>query len=242
MRARLILLLVLGTTPLTAGTVASLSTQWAEGRFLVKIYAPGVAGYETLWLSRTTPRMLVLDFLDATYRLPKRRYPVRDAAGILAIRGSQFQTQPQRVARVVIDLSDSLPYTVERKGDTVIVALATARGAAKRPEVFTTFQPKTQRDPFTPWFQQETEDTLFNPLRGELVGIIEGENGERYALLQEANKPGFILKKGDPVSNGVVLAITSRSAVFYVKDKGIPRRIVLSMEKSKAKGKKGRSS
>jgi len=239
MKTRLPVLLGLlwGASVLGAGTLASLSTGWHEGQYLVKIYAPGVTDYQTLWLSRTTPKMLVIDFMDATYRLPKRRYPVREAAGLLAIRGSQFQTEPRRIARLVLDLSDSLPYSIQHKADTFVVALTTARGKARRPEVFTSFTPKTARDPFTPWFQAESKDTLFNPLKGELVGIVESDQGERYALLQEPSKPGFILKKGDPVLNGVVLAVTSNSVVFYVKQKGIPRRIVLSMEKRKATGR-----
>ena len=237
-----VLLFLVGflSSPVWSGTVSSLSTEWAEGVFQVRVYAPGVSDYRVTFLKNQTPRMLVVDLLDATYRLPKRRYPVREAGGVLAIRGSQFQVRPRRIARIVVDLTDSLPYTVNRKGDTLVLALRTARGAARSIETFTTFTAKSLRDPFTPWFEEETGgDTLFNPLRGELVGIIESDNGQRYALLQEPNKPGFILKKGDPVLNGVVLAVTSRSVVFYVRDKGIPRRIVLELKGGK---KKGRSS
>ncbi len=232
-----LLILLLGVPALWAGTVSSLSTQWAEGHLWIKVYAPGVTQYRTLFLRDQAPKMLVVDFLNARYRLPKRRYEVKNAQGVLAIRGSQYRLKPQPVARLVVDLSDTLPYQITQKADTVILRITTARGPALQARTFTTFQARSSRDPFTPWFQKQEEDTLFHPLKGKLVGILEADNGLRYALVQEGSKPGFILKKGDRVSNGVVLAVTARSVVFYIRDRGIPRRIVLTLEQ-----KKGRSS
>ncbi len=231
--------LLLGVVTLQAGSVSSLETRWAEGSLWIKVYAPGVTKIRTLFLKHQTPKMLVVDFLNARYRLAQRHYPVKSAQGVLGIRGSQFRLKPQPVARLVVDLTDSLPYQISQKADTVVLQIQTARGAARQVEVFTTFQARGGRDPFTPWFQKQREDTLFNPLRGQLVGILVADNGLRYALVQEGNKPGFILKKGDRVSNGVVLAVTAKSVIFYVKDRGVPRRIVLTLEKQ---GKKGRSS
>jgi len=65
-----------------------------------------------------------------------------------------------------------------------------------------------------------------------LVGIMWGAN-EKYALLEDGHGNGFILKVGDRVRNGRIVAVQDDSVVATISLYGITSRVVLRLEQKK---------
>lgn len=95
-------------------------------RTLVRVKAEGPVGYRVSRMQ--SPDRLVLDFAGGRIGAQKKTIS-SDLAPVLSIRLGQFKPE---IARVVIDLAGAAPYSVERQGNTVVVAF---EGTAATPQV-----------------------------------------------------------------------------------------------------------
>lgn len=67
---------------------------------------------------------------------------------------------------------------------------------------------------------------------GKLVGVMWGPT-DRFALVEDGDGNGFILRVGDRVQNGRVVAIQEDSLVATISLYGITSRVILRLEDRK---------
>lgn len=121
-------------TPMAPAAAATLikavAVNGAAGRAQVEIRGNGNLKYETLRLNN--PDRLVLDF-SGTRLSGGAREVKGNVDPVVSVRLGQFRPD---VSRVVIDLSDGTPYTIDQGRDSVTVAFGASQ-AAVRPEPVT---------------------------------------------------------------------------------------------------------
>ena len=89
-----------------------------------------------------------------------------------------------------------------------------------------------RRDPFQSLIVGEFEDSeleLVDVYSVQLVGVLTG-GMERYAMLEDSNGFGYIVKTGDPVRNGSIVSVGDRSLVARVTMFGQTTSVTLRME------------
>ncbi len=78
------------------------------------------------------PDRIVVDLKNAIHRLPQYNY--RDIPGgtITAIRTSQYQVEPEKITRIVLDLKEAVVYRVveRKKGNETTIAISTKKDVA----------------------------------------------------------------------------------------------------------------
>jgi hypothetical protein len=82
---------------------------------------------------------------------------------------------------------------------------------------------------------EETEFELVDVYSVHLVGILSG-GMEKFAMLEDNNGFGYILKAGDPVRHGSVVSVGDRSLVARVTMYGQTSSVTLRLEGTKGKG------
>ncbi len=91
-----------------------------------------------------------------------------------------------------------------------------------------------RRDPFASLivgeFVRSTKMTIVDLNAVELVGIVRGEL-DRFALLEDEKGFSYILRVGDRVKNGTVVAIGDESMVARVTNFGQTRKFTLHLSK-----------
>ncbi len=101
--------------------IAAIGLTHEGERTLVRVNADGQVNYRVSRMQN--PDRLVLDFAGARIGAARTTIP-SELAPVRAVRLGQFKPQ---IARVVIDLADSTPYSVKRDGKTVVVVFSNAR-------------------------------------------------------------------------------------------------------------------
>jgi len=76
------------------------------------------------------------------------------------------------------------------------------------------YDARNRRDPFSP-IALTAEAKGLNVTAAKLVGIVQGRQ-DTLALVEGADRVGYILKTGDPHCNGRVAGITGASVTFTV--------------------------
>ncbi len=95
-----------------------------------------------------------------------------------------------------------------------------------------------RRDPFHSLISgeyEEAEAELVDIYKVRLVGVLTG-GMERYAMMEDDNGIGYILKAGDPIRNGSIVSVSPRSLVARVSMFGQTNSITLKLEGMKGKG------
>ncbi len=82
---------------------------------------------------------------------------------------------------------------------------------------------------------EESEFELVDVYGVHLVGILSG-GMEKFAMLEDNNGFGYILKAGDPVRHGSVVSVGDRSLVARVTMYGQTSSVTLRLEGTKGKG------
>lgn len=70
------------------------------------------------------PFRIVLNICDAEHALAQQNFNSLPPCMVQKIRTSQFETSPQQIVRVVLDLKSSATYTVRTESDRLVVAIA----------------------------------------------------------------------------------------------------------------------
>lgn len=89
-----------------------------------------------------------------------------------------------------------------------------------------------RRDPFQSLIVGEFEESeleLVDVYNVQLVGVLTG-GMERYAMLEDSNGFGYIVKTGDPIRNGSIVSVGDRSLVARVSMFGQTTSVTLRME------------
>ncbi|MBD3298230.1 MAG: AMIN domain-containing protein [candidate division Zixibacteria bacterium] len=89
-----------------------------------------------------------------------------------------------------------------------------------------------RRDPFDPLVTGQRSGFVTNELPNvetlRLVGILRDDH-EALALLENLEGYGYILRVGDPVKNGSLIAIQNRRALFRIDDYGWTHTVALQL-------------
>jgi len=82
--------------------------------------------------SNDKPNRIVVDLEDAIHKLPKNNFRNLPRGTVKAIRTSQYQTQPQKITRIVLDLKEPVVYKVvdQDKENRIILCLSTKKDPA----------------------------------------------------------------------------------------------------------------
>ena len=104
----------------------------------------------------------------------------------------------------------------------------------RRNEYF--YQSYGRRDLFsalvTGEFEPDPGNGLVDMNAARLVGVMWGPT-DRFALIEDGNGNGYILRVGDRVQNGRVVAIQENSLVATISLYGITSRVILRLEDRK---------
>jgi hypothetical protein len=106
----------------------------------------------------------------------------------------------------------------------------------RRNEYF--YQSYGRVDPFralvTGEFEAAEGAELVDVNAASLVGVMWGAN-DKFALVEDGHGNGYILRVGDPVRNGRIIAIHDDSVVASISLYGLTSRVVLRLEQQKGK-------
>ena len=95
------------------------------------------------------------------------------------------------------------------------------------------YQSYGQEDPFKVLvegdYQQLTASDLVDINSAQLVGVMWGQD-DRYALVEDGDGFGYILRVGDRIRNGRVVSIHKNSLTARVTLYGITNKVVLKLE------------
>ncbi|MCD6378871.1 hypothetical protein J7M07_00315 [bacterium] len=100
------------------------------------------------------------------------------------------------------------------------------------------YQAFNRRDPFKSLMTgsfEEGQTDLVNIYKVHLVGILSG-GIDKFAMLEDSNGIGHILKVGDPIRNGNIISVSERSLIARVTLYGQTSSITLNLEGVKGKG------
>ena len=89
-----------------------------------------------------------------------------------------------------------------------------------------------RRDPFQSLIVGEFEQSqheLIDIYSVHLVGVLSG-GMERFAMLEDSDGYGYIVKTGDPIRNGSIVSVGDRSLVARVTFFGQTTSVTLRME------------
>ncbi len=83
-------------------------------------------------------------------------------------------------------------------------------------------------------FEQTTAAELVDLNSAHLVGVVWGQD-DKFALVEDGDGFGYILRVGDRVRNGRIVSIRKNSLTARVTLYGITSKVLLKLEKSEAK-------
>ncbi len=95
-----------------------------------------------------------------------------------------------------------------------------------------------RRDPFQSLIVgefEETEAELVDIYAVKLVGVLSG-GMDKYAMLEDKNGFGYIVKAGDPVRNGSIVSVGEQTLVARLTMFGQTNSVTLRLEGNKGKG------
>ncbi|MBU8922576.1 MAG: hypothetical protein KOO63_12230 [Bacteroidales bacterium] len=100
------------------------------------------------------------------------------------------------------------------------------------------YQAFNRRDPFTSLIAGEFEESEFDlvDIYGvKLVGVLSG-GMDKYAMLEDKNGFGYIIKAGDPIRNGSIISVGDRALVARLTMFGQTTSVTLRLEGKTGKG------
>ena len=95
-----------------------------------------------------------------------------------------------------------------------------------------------QRDPFMSLVSGEFEENeydLVDIYSVKLVGILSG-GMEKYAMLEDKNGFGYIIKSGDPIRHGSIVSVGDQTLVARLTMFGQTNSVTLRLEGREGKG------
>ena len=135
-------------------------------------------------------------------------------------------------------LADDAPDTTKKAAESVSPSqISRDRINAIRANEFF-YQSFGKEDPFTALvngdFEQTAAAELVDMNSAHLVGVMWGQD-DKFALVEDGDGFGYILRVGDRVRNGRVVSIRKSSLTARVTLYGITSKVLLKMEKTEGK-------
>ncbi len=101
------------------------------------------------------------------------------------------------------------------------------------------YQSSDREDPFKAlvsgaYEADEGASELVDVASARLVGVMWGEE-DRFALVEDGEGYGYILRVGDPVRNGTVVSIRTNAVTAQLTLYGITNEVVLELDNVEAK-------
>ena len=124
------------------------------------------------------------------------------------------------------------------RSDVAADSLGTGGGPMVLREKNYYYQAFNRRDPFQSLIDGEFEETeleLVDIYAVKLVGVLSG-GMEKYAMLEDKNGFGYIVKAGDPVRNGSIVSVGEQTLVARLTMFGQTNSVTLRLEGKKGKG------
>jgi hypothetical protein len=114
-----ILLLMVGQA--LASEVTNVELSYQQGQTVARIHVDGPVRYthETEVPKNGRPDRMIVDVLSATHELGAKSFHDLPACVVTAIRTSQFAVSPEKVVRVVFDLTEAPVYRIETEGEWI---------------------------------------------------------------------------------------------------------------------------
>ncbi|MBN2071424.1 MAG: hypothetical protein JW814_08205 [Candidatus Krumholzibacteriota bacterium] len=100
------------------------------------------------------------------------------------------------------------------------------------------YQAFNRRDPFRSLVSGEFEENeyeLVDIYNVKLVGILSG-GLEKYAMLEDKNGFGYIIKAGDPIRHGSIISVGEQTLVARLTMFGQTNSVTLRLEGKEGKG------
>ncbi|MCK4538812.1 MAG: hypothetical protein KAV42_08450 [Candidatus Krumholzibacteria bacterium] len=100
------------------------------------------------------------------------------------------------------------------------------------------YQAFNRRDPFTSLIAGEFEESQFELVdiyAVKLVGVLSG-GMDKYAMLEDKNGFGYIIKAGDPIRHGSIVSVGDRTLVARLTMFGQTSSVTLRLEGNTGKG------
>jgi hypothetical protein len=135
-------------------------------------------------------------------------------------------------------LADDAPATADKGTDSVSPSqISRDRINAIRANEFF-YQSFGKEDPFMSLvsgdFEQASAAELVDINSAQLVGVMWGQD-DKFALVEDGDGFGYILRVGDRVRNGRVVSIRKSSLTARVTLYGITSKVILKLEKTEGK-------
>jgi type IV pilus assembly protein PilQ len=137
----------IGSRRESAHALEEIRTTAGEG--LVTVALLGDGSFQAKDFALENPPRIVIDLPGVKNEVRKRAMPVKSDL-VTRVRVSQFQTSPEMVTRIVLDLAHSTPHALRTDGErlSVIVgneAISVAASAAETPKVTPAAEPKNAK-------------------------------------------------------------------------------------------------
>ena len=165
------LLLVMAAGAHSACLVTNLSLEKQGDFTYLTVFAEDKIEFSHFVLpsSGDKPHRIVLDLKDAVHQLPRNNFPNLPPSTVRAIRTSQYQVEPEKITRIVLDLKEPVIYSVvdQKEKNQVTLSLSTKKDP---PSVFWVADPEA--------LKTETEF----PKKGN----IKGEKREEFVRQEES--------------------------------------------------------
>ncbi len=145
---------------------------------------------------------------------------------------------PERAWKVLGGFIVPTLFLITMVVPTFVVAEEKGVEATKLREKRYCYKAFNRQDPFQSLIVGEFEESQFELVdvySVHLVGVLSG-GMEKYAMLEDNNGFGYILKAGDPVRHGSVVSVADRSLVARVTMYGQTSSVTLRLEGTKGKG------
>jgi hypothetical protein len=115
----------------SASLVTNLSLEKKGDFTYFTVYAEGKIEFTHFILpaQKDKPHRIVVDLKDAIHKLPKNNFRNLPPSTVDAIRTSQYQVDPEKITRVVLDLKEPVIYSVveQKKENQITLALSTKK-------------------------------------------------------------------------------------------------------------------
>jgi hypothetical protein len=99
------------------------SSQFTE--FTIVCDGPSTFTHQIVEAAANKPFRIVIDVSDAVQSVPKHSYKGLPDGAVKQVRISQYSIEPQKVVRVVLDVTGSLTYKAKENGNTLTVFINT---------------------------------------------------------------------------------------------------------------------
>lgn len=164
----------------------------SQGAAVVHLIGEGLIEYETLLLEN--PPRLVVDLSRTVSRLTEHQLDV-GIGGVARVRAGQYRSEPEAVARVVLDLTVSGEYEINREANGLAIRFGDGPTAAVQPVV------QAEAAPAPVGLPREALEQTLEEVLDEPAPAAESRSVDPETLEQLLGKPELAAPSPSPSSH-----------------------------------------